>query len=114
MLKVKEKEVMNYDPDFWMNEAHRKREEKKQKEFDDMIAELGRELEEEKLGDLPEEYYNCDWQDTPNTVQDNKSLTQNDFFRMEWKEIQYHLYKQLLSISSLLTDIKEVLSNDRK
>ena len=42
---------------------------------------------------------------TPDFTDDNNILSQNDFFRMEWKETQYQLYRLLLNISSSLSNI---------
>lgn len=57
---------------------------------------------------------NFNWNDTPAKETDANNLTQNDFFRMEWKETQYQLYRLLLDISSSLSNIKEVAKlNDK-
>ena len=62
--------------------------------------------------ELPDEYYNCEWKDEP--PKDENSLTQIDFMRMDFRESQYHIYKQLVNISSLLSYIKDVVIDDRK
>ena len=62
-----------------------------------------KELKESKEG-FPDEYYNYDWDDTPEQKQDEKSLSENDFFKMDLKEIQYQLYRLLLNISSSLSN----------
>ena len=59
--------------------------------------------------DLPDEYYNCEWKDEP--PKDENSLTQIDFMRMDFMESQYHIYKQLVNISSLLSYIKDVVKD---
>lgn len=55
-----------------------------------------------------------DWEDTPPVEVDENNLKKDDFYRMEWKETQYHIYRLLLDISSSLSDIKEVLKNEVK
>lgn len=55
-----------------------------------------------------------DWQDTPAKGIDANNLTQNDFFRMDWKETQYQLYRLLLDISSSLSNIQEVAKQNDK
>lgn len=49
-----------------------------------------------------------DWKDTPAKETDPNNLSRNDFFRMDWKETQYQLYRLLVNISSSLSDIQEV------
>ena len=51
---------------------------------------------------------------TTEIVEDNKTLKRNDFFKMEWKEAQYQLYRLLVNISSSLSDIKEVAKDGNK
>lgn len=51
---------------------------------------------------------------TPEIIEDDKTLTRNDFFKMEWKEAQYQLYRLLVNISSSLSDIKEVAKDGNK
>lgn len=51
---------------------------------------------------------------TPDFTDDNNILSQNDFFRMEWKETQYQLYRLLLNISSSLSNIQEVAKQNDK
>ena len=45
-----------------------------------------------------------DWQDTPAKETDPNNLTRNDFFKMDWKETQYQLYRLLVNISSSLSN----------
>ena len=71
-------------------------------------------LDDGLYDEIPEEYYQYDWQETPKIQKDENNLTQNDFYSMEWKETQYHLYRQLVNISSFLSDIKDVLNNEFK
>ena len=59
--------------------------------------------------EMPDEYFNCSWKDTEPIQKEENELTRNDFFTMEYKDIQYLLYRQLLDISSSLSYIKEVL-----
>ena len=51
---------------------------------------------------------------TPDYTDDDKILTRNDFFRMDWKETQYQLYRLLVNISSSLSDIQEVAKQNDK
>lgn len=51
---------------------------------------------------------------TPEIIEDDKTLTRNDFFKIEWKEAQYQLYRLLVNISSSLSDIKEVAKDGNK
>ena len=51
---------------------------------------------------------------TPEIVEDDKILTRNDIFRMDWKETQYQLYRLLVNISSSLSDIQEVAKQNDK
>lgn len=120
MLKAKEKEEIRcYDQDYWSRRADEIKRQQKQKEYEEFEAELQREIEQEKLEqeqleELPEEYYKYDWCDTPKTEPAWKILTRDDFFSMEWRETQYHIYRLLYNISSFLSDIKEVLSDGTK
>ena len=59
--------------------------------------------------ELPDDYYNCEWKEEP--PKDENSLTQIDFMRMDFRECEYHLYKQLVNISSLLSYIKDVVKD---
>ena len=54
------------------------------------------------------------WEDTPAKETDANNLTRNDFFKMEWKETQYQLYRLLLNISSSLSNIQEVAKQNDK
>lgn len=51
---------------------------------------------------------------TPEITDDEKILTRNDFFRMDWKEAQYQIYRLLVNISSSLSDMKEVAKDGNK
>ena len=51
---------------------------------------------------------------TPENVEDDKTLTRNDFFRMDWKETQYQLYRLLVNISSSLSNNQEVAKQNDK
>ena len=57
---------------------------------------------------------NNEVQRTPDYTDDNKILTRNDFFRMEWKETQYQIYRLLVNISSSLSDIQDVANKKEK
>ena len=57
---------------------------------------------------------NKEVESTPDYMNDNKILTRNDFYRMEWKETQYQIYRLLVNISSSLSDIKEVPKENEK
>lgn len=110
------------DVDYWSR--RRDEEKKRQREIDYNPYNWLFDSEEEKeayykrkeqngeLEELPEEYYNCEWKDEP--PKDENSLTQIDFMRMDFRESQYHIYKQLVNISSLLSYIKDVVIDDRK
>ena len=66
-------------------------------------------LDDDCLDELPDEYYNYEWREEPS--KDKNSLTQIDFMRMDFRECEYHLYKQLVNISSLLSYIKDVVKD---
>ena len=66
-------------------------------------------LDDDSLDELPAEYYNYEWREEP--TKDENSLTQIDFMRMDFRECEYHLYKQLVNISSLLSYIKDVVKD---
>lgn len=53
-------------------------------------------------------------EDTPAKGIDANNLSENDFFKSDWRGSQYQLYKLLLNISSSLSDIKEVLKDETK
>lgn len=55
-----------------------------------------------------------DWEDMPAKETDPNNLSRNDFFRMDWKETQYQLYRLLVNISSSLSDIQEVAKQNDK
>ena len=55
-----------------------------------------------------------DWEDTPAKGIDANNLSEKDFFKMDWKETQYQLYRLLLNISSSLSDIQEVAKQNDK
>ena len=57
---------------------------------------------------FPNEYYKSEWKE--DELKEDDDLSKLDFFRTNSKECQYLIYKQLVSISSSLSDIKEVLS----
>ena len=80
-----------------------KREEELKKIEQDWL-ELEKELDEKykKKEDFPEEYYNFNWNDTPEPEPDENNLSKKDFYNMDWRETQYQLYKLLLNISSFL------------
>jgi hypothetical protein len=46
-----------------------------------------------ELEDLPEEYYNYDWDDTPAAEEEEKIPTQYDFLHTDYRHNQYHIYK---------------------
>ena len=48
---------------------------------------------------------NNEVENTPDYANDDKILTRNDFFKMDWKETQYQIYRLLVNISSSLSDI---------
>lgn len=55
-----------------------------------------------------------DWEDTPEPEPDENNLSENDFYRMDWKKAQYQIYRLLLNISSSLSDIQEVAKQNDK
>lgn len=67
--------------------------------------------------------YDWDFDDTtvnneverkPDYIDDDRILTRNDFFRMEWKETQYQIYRLLVNISSSLSNVQEVAKQNNK
>ena len=48
------------------------------------------------------------WDDTPAAEEEEKIYTKKEFLDMDYKECQYHIYKQLVDISSSLSYIKDV------
>ncbi len=66
-------------------------------------------LEDGLFDDLPEDYYfDCNLELPRPKERDNNNLTLSDFQEMEFKEIYFHIYQQLKSISLLLSDSREV------
>ena len=55
-----------------------------------------------------------DWESTPENEIDIYHLTENDFFKMDWRRKLFVLYRLLLNISSFLSDIKEVSKENEK
>lgn len=94
------------DVDYWS----RRRDEEKQREKEKEYQEFEKQLLEDS--EFSNDYYNCEWREEP--PKDENSLTQIDFMRMDFRECEYHLYKQLVNISSLLSYIKDVVIDDRK
>ena len=58
---------------------------------------------------FPDEYYNFSWDDTPVSAKDEKNISQQEFYNMDFKSQLYFVYRQLLEISSFLSDINEVV-----
>ena len=47
-----------------------------------------------KIEDLPEEYYNYDWDETPPAAAEEEKIpTQYDFLHTDYRHNQYHIYK---------------------
>ena len=114
------------DCDYWMNRAREESRKQKEKEWDvdnwlfdseeekEAYYKRQEAIEKGELEDFPEEYYNYDLNGTPAAAEEEKILTRYDFLNMDFKECQYHIYKQLVNISSSLSAIKEVLCNENK
>ena len=84
------------------------------KDKDYSWEDLERELREDNESmEFTEEYYNYNWNDTPAAEEDEKTLTRYDFLNMDFKECQYHIYKQLVNISSFLSK-QDVVSDGNK
>ena len=98
------------DVDFWSRKRDEEKRIQREKEYQEWEKQI---FESEEL-DFPKEYYNSDWNDTPAAEEEEKILTKHNFLNMDFKECQYHIYKQLVNISSSLSDIKEVLSDGNK
>lgn len=62
--------------------------------------------------DQKEQVY--DWNDTPEPEPDENNLSENDFYRMDWKKAQYQIYRLLVNISSALSNIQEVPKENEK
>ena len=75
---------------------------KKETNLDDYL------LEDEEL---PKEYYNYSLDDEEKKDKEKNNYTKNDFFRMEYKDCMYVLYKQMSSLYSSLSVIQEVINN---
>ena len=45
---------------------------------------MEKETSESEEAEFPEEYYKLDWNDTPAATEDEKILTQNDFYNMSY------------------------------
>ena len=126
MLKRKEENqsVIYADPDYWMRRASERMKKEKEINLDDALFDSEEEkeayykrqeaIEKGEIDDFPEEYYHLDWNDTPEEAEDEKIRTQYDFSHDDFKNNQYYIYRQLINISSLLSDIKEVLSDGNK
>ena len=80
--------------------------EKKENNLDASLSEDLALLEDWNFDDQKEakKEQRFDWNDTPAKETDPNNLTRNDFFKMDWKETQYQLYKLLLNISSSLSN----------
>lgn len=80
--------------------------EKKENNLDESLLEDLALLEDLDFDDQKEakKEQRFDWNDTPAKETDPNNLTRNDFFKMDWKETQYQLYKLLLNISSSLSN----------
>lgn len=65
-------------------------------------------LDDALLEDFPDDYYNGSWQDEPRKAENE--LEQIDFFRMDYKESLFCIYKQLVNLSSIISHIQEVVS----
>ena len=80
--------------------------EKKENNLDESLSEDLALLEDLDFDDQKEakKEQRFDWNDTPAKETDQNNLTRNDFFKMDWKETQYQLYKLLLNISSSLSN----------
>lgn len=54
------------------------------------------------------------WDDTPEPEPDEINLSENDFYKMDWKKAQYQIYRLLVNISSSLSNIQEVAKQNDK
>lgn len=55
-----------------------------------------------------------DWDYTPEPEPDENNLSENDFYKMDWKKSQYQIYRLLVNISSSLSNIQEVAKQNDK
>ena len=114
------------DCDYWsrMRDEERKKQREKEMDLDNWLFDSEEEKEEyykrrkaienEEEMEFSEEYYNYKWDDAPVASDDDKIINRYDFYNKDYKDQQYYIYKQLVNISSLLSDIKEVLSDGNK
>ena len=89
-------------------ERKKEREKKWKYEFDHLFDDC----DEDEV--FQQEYGNYDWDSTPVKEDDDKIINRYDFYNKDFKDQQYYIYRQLVNISSLLSDIKEVLSDGNK
>ena len=98
------------DADFWSK--RRAEERKKQREIE--YKEFERELLEDTISEFPNEYYKSEWNDDTPASEKEKIIDQQTFYNMPSGLQQYYLYRQLVNIYSLLSDIKDVVSDGGK
>ena len=61
--------------------------------------------------DFPSAYYEQNWDGTTEETKKEKMFSQQEFYNMGVPFQMYYVYKQLVDITSLLSDIKEVLKD---
>ena len=68
--------------------------------------------DDNQLKTKTEQHYDCE--DTPEPESDEKILSEIDFYRMDWKETQYTIYRLLVNIASSLSYVKDVPKENGK
>ena len=87
------------------------KEEKKEIELDESLFDDW-DFDDDWKETKKEQRYN--WDDTPEPAPDENNLSENDFYKMDWKKAQYQIYRLLVNISSSLSDVKEVPKENEK
>lgn len=54
------------------------------------------------------------WENTPETEPDENNFSEKDFYKLDWRQTQYQIYRLLLNISSSLSDKQEVAKQNDK
>lgn len=85
--------------------------EKNETELDETLLE-GWDFDDNQQKTKKEQRYNWDY--TPEPAPDENNLSENDFYKMDWKKAQYQIYRLLVNISSSLSDVKEVPKENEK
>ena len=90
--------------------------EKEKSNLDEALPEEIELLEEWDFDDKKEtkKEQRFDWDDTPAKEPDENNLSENDFYKMDWKKSQYQIYRLLVNISSSLSNIQEVAKQNDK